>query len=365
MTNVEPKWRWTDSLTEPLARRLRDGEYTRVEKGKHIEGWLLLPRREDGHCPGWLRIPSEDAPVEVLSPLADTRLEKLPGVVATWLAEGRTIRLLAHKVGSRATFRLDDSFAKLYRKDRHLMVRWEHFPHELEGGWRVPRVLSWDGKLRLLVAEGVPGEALHDRWRHGRGVAEDGDRIASLLGWLRERPLLDTPPPHTVAEESRILRDRVPELSEFVVDPPTGVGDVVDRVIEALESDPRGEEFVTGHRDLHDKQILIDGPGEGALIDLDLATLVPAALDTGNILAHVRLRAFQGNDLPWQKIAGRITDAAETSSLRGSIHRWTAATLLRLTLIYSRRRRAKGQLEAMLESTIQALEQRGEWEGIL
>ncbi|WP_396134697.1 phosphotransferase [Cellulomonas sp. ATA003] len=51
---------------------------------------------------------------------------------------------------------------------------------------------------------------------------------------------------------------------------------------------------MTVHRDLHDKQLLVDGSGGIGLLDFDLAAAGEAALDLANLLVHLELRVHQG-----------------------------------------------------------------------
>ncbi|MGA1781458.1 MAG: phosphotransferase, partial [Planctomycetota bacterium] len=119
------------------------------------------------------------------------------------------------------------------------------------------------------------------------------------------------------------------------------------------------------HRDFHDKQILIDGD-RGTLIDMDLAAAGHPALDVGNILAHLRLRELKGAELRWQEVASPIAvHATRDRGIEDSLPIWTASTLLRLALIYARRFRRPGLIEALLDSTEAALDRSGEWEGLL
>ncbi|MGF0118159.1 phosphotransferase [Promicromonospora sp. Marseille-Q5078] len=74
---------------------------------------------------------------------------------------------------------------------------------------------------------------------------------------------------------------------------------VVRRVRAGLAGLPVRDGVLT-HRDLHDKQLLVDvraGAGEVVrvgLLDLDLAAVAHPALDLANLLVHLELRAHQG-----------------------------------------------------------------------
>ena len=81
-------------------------------------------------------------------------------------------------------------------------------------------------------------------------------------------------------------------------------------------------------------------------------------------LQDLRLRALSGAALDWQGIAARIRGGVPEDAVEG-LPRWTAATLVRLALIYSRRRRNAGLLDALLCSADDALGGTGEWAGIV
>jgi hypothetical protein len=316
---------------------------------------------------GWFR--ADGRRLEPLDPLEDSELPQLATSVRQWLRQGVGVRLLAWRVHRRAVFRITtprgSRICKLYRKDRCLRERWGALANTPERPWRVPRVIDWEPEQRRLTLEDCAGRSLNLRWLAGDGDPSDGDRIAEILAWL-----LATPPPaglpqYGVAQEVRLLEKRLESFQRALHTPPKRAEEVAARVLDALSEEPDGANVLC-HRDFHDKQILLNGSGGGALIDLDLVAAGPPALDAGNILAHLRLRALKGARLPWGDMARRITrSAVPAPGIRESLPRWTASALLRLTLIYARRRRPPGLLDALLDSTEQALGRRGEWAGIL
>jgi len=77
----------------------------------------------------------------------------------------------------------------------------------------------------------------------------------------------------------------------------------VVRLVRAALAGPPAREGVLAHRDLHDKQLLVDVRARGGdagdpvrvgLLDLDLAAVAHPALDLANLLVHLELRAHQG-----------------------------------------------------------------------
>jgi len=360
-------FRWTETLKPSLAARTRQGSWDRIEKARE-GGWLLLSGKGDGDGVHWYRMPDEDSEPVLLNPLEDARLPAVTEAMARWLRRDHRVQLLAWRVGSRAIFRIrgrnKEWISKLYRRDRQLPERWTVLTSAAGAGWRVPRVLDWDPALRMLSFSFCRGRSLNHGWVRGEGMPSDGDRVAQLLEWLSTTRPPPGFPTHGAEDETRLLGERLETFEQVLDHPPSLARDLMGAVSEALRNDPPKPPSLC-HRDFHDKQVLIDG-SSGSLIDLDLAAAGPPALDPGNILAHLRLRALKGAKLPWREIAERIAGpCVRTRGVQNSIHRWTAASLLRLALIYARRRRPADLIDNLLSSTEQALGRTGEWRGIL
>ncbi len=359
---------WTETLAPNLARALRGGRWQRVERGRD-GAWYVLGGNEGAGPHEWWRLDAGDPEAELSAvPLCDDpELPQLATLISNWLDGGDTVRLLAHRLGSRAAFlvaRCDERFvAKVYRRDRAALVRWRHFAG-LRAPWRVPRVLAWDDETRALHIEHHALASLHEKWMNGRGERSDGARIADLLDALARTPVVPELPVHGAREETELLFDALEDFEQALAAPPPEAVALVARVVSLVDHDPAKERRVSGHRDLHDKQLLLSGAG-GVLIDLDLAAAVPAALDPGNLLAHLRLRAFQGARMRWQEIAAEIARPLLAAGLRDSLHRWTAAALLRLALIYARRAHPEHLVDRLLESAVEACDRGGDWKDLV
>lgn len=361
--------RWTDSLCAPLADALRGRCWNRVEENRR-GGWLLLADEGVGDGVAWFALAHGETEPEPINILEDRRLDQARHLVVEWLQQGVGITLLGYKVGRRAIFLLDGvatngsrAIAKVYRKSPSIPERWKLFPCRPDARWRVPAVLEWDADRRALLVEHCAGVSYNRRWLAGEGEPADGERIGELLEWMAATPVPSTFPKHGPAREALILGERLPVFERILQAPFAGAAELTREVAASLSEDPPLTPIAV-HRDFHDKQILVDGD-RGTLIDLDLAALGPPALDAGNIIAHLRLRHLKGASLPWQEIAGRIAEVTKKRVGNDTLFRWTASTLMRLALIYCRRRRGPELLENLLASTQQALERSGEWEGIL
>jgi len=95
------------------------------------------------------------------------------------------------------------------------------------------------------------------------------DELAVLLQWRERAALAEVAPPEGFEEACRELTATAPGLPQA---PP-----------------------VPCHRDLHDGQLLLTPHGV-ALLDFDLLCAGDAALDPANLLAHLHLRALQGEE---------------------------------------------------------------------
>lgn len=281
-------------------------------------------------------LPASDrfAPID---PLADPRLPAL----ASWLSRGE---LVTYRVGRRATVRLEQerSFAKVVRPRRasSIAVRYRAM-HEAryrstDGFPRVPRLAHCDEEAGVLVMDQLPGTPLHRLLTAPVPVADAalaavGRGLAAFHSHPAD-PRLDAhhrPPPRPlptwielVAPHDPALSARCAQVAETIPPPREGV-----RAIRT---------FV--HGDLHDRNILIDGPEIG-LLDLDQLGLGSPTEDVGNLAAHFVLRALQAGRTPedgWAdarrliralRVAGARHDGEEVASA-------TARTLVRLACVY-------------------------------
>jgi hypothetical protein len=358
-------FRWTEALAEPVATLARGGDWSRVEESRR-GGWLLRSASSDEErC--WFHAPGGEERPARLHPFDDVAMPALKPSVEHWSRLGYAVELLAWRVHRRAVFRIvsgtESRICKFYAKDRAVRTRWSVLSRDHGTAWRTPEVLEWDPDRRRLTIESCPGVPLNRLWVSGRGRRQDGDEIADILDWLRVTRVPEDLPCYDAGDEIDLLQKRLTSFERTLREPPPQARELVRLVTSALD-EIRGGERRLCHRDFHDKQILLQGTG-GTLLDLDLIAAGPPALDAGNILAHLRLRALQGTDLPWHDIADRVVQRT-TASLGSdeTLRIWTASALLRLALIYSRRRRPAGLLERLLDSTSEALRGGGEWKGL-
>lgn len=363
-------WSWIDDLAPAFRERLGEGAWSRIEPARG-GGWLLLEETPGGgEGLHWWQWDGGPTPFAALSILEDDRLDNARQVIGEALTEGETVRVLAHKVGRRAVLEVSDAHGseiwKVYRKDRAVLSRWRVLADAGGERWRTPAVRRFDAERKLLVVERVAGHTLHAHWRRATPSSDDartqGTRLGELVTWIQSTPCPEEIPAHGVAEEVRVLEERLPVYEELLDRPDDRVRDLVGAVCRRLVEVP-GVEPRLCHRDLHDKQLVIEGQ-RWVLIDLDLAAASPPPLDPANMIGHARLRAFQGMGLPWQELAMAMAETCRRAGIR-DLGLWTAATLTRLILIYARRARREDLLDGLTASAEAALEGRGEWREIL
>ena len=241
-----------------------------------------------------------------LAPLAHDA--RLPGL-APLTADGTVV---VHRPGRRAVVRTTDGsrFIKVVRPGKAGAVveaarRGAHFA----AAFRIPAVLQ-------SSAESVQFEAISGRTLYSLGadplvdaaawarawaawstawsttIAASGGIVTPATALLPAGPL---PGSHTAEAEVDVVRTWAAHAArlERSSTAATLLSDTAERVADRLlhsAADP----LVPSHRDLHDKQVLwhrVDGLG---LLDLDTATHAEAALDLGNLAAHLQLRRRQG-----------------------------------------------------------------------
>ena len=244
--------------------------------------------------------------------------------------------LLGHRPGRRAVLRdADGQYVKIVRPGRARRVaeglrearrRLDGLP----GAPVVPAVLDLDDAAGRVRIAAVPGPSLHTL------LAADPDAAVALCARLRaalaalRRADEAGLAPHGVDDEVAVLgRWTADADARSGRDLATTAGPVV-AALRALPARPA----VACHRDLHDKQVIAACAGVVGLIDLDTLAAADPALDTANLLAHLRLRVLQGRcgaDTA-ARCARAVTDPIlDAAALRA----FTAAALLRLAAVYT------------------------------
>ncbi|SKC40594.1 phosphotransferase [Krasilnikoviella flava] len=205
-----------------------------------------------------------------------------------------------------------------------------------------------------VTTTALPGRTLHVLLRDASTPAGVLDAAGRAVGRGLRR-LQDAPAPARVTQHDAAAETAV--VARFwglaVAHGATTTADadaVVRRVRDALEGAPVRRPVLT-HRDLHDKQLLVDGyGGDGVrvgLLDLDLAAVAHPALDLANLLVHLELRVHQGVCPPARaaRVARAVIDGYGTGPDRDGIvpdgpgpdalRAWAVAARARLAAVYA------------------------------
>lgn len=257
-------------------------------------------------CTGELRAGTIDATGELtlLSPAGTD--PKLPELAAD--SSATDAQLLVHRAGKRAVVRHPQKVTKHLKPSKVSQVA---TATEAVGrlaassGFSVARVVATStGRLDFSL---LPGKSLfdwadqgQDAWVRfteiwpeflalGAQAYRGGQTLPASFGSF-------SPPVHGSEQEAQVLARWKEQVESFGACASFASGqhllDYIDRLIADLALGAE-DDYVLLHRDLHDKQLLWDGTSL-ALIDLDTAAYGEAALDLGNLLAHLELRAVQG-----------------------------------------------------------------------
>ncbi|GAA1474488.1 Phosphotransferase enzyme family protein [Corynebacterium felinum] len=143
---------------------------------------------------------------------------------------------------------------------------------------------------------------------------------------------------HDAGDELGVLRHWLNQVEHF------GMLDAhscqrLARSVDALAGEllKPADPCVVLHRDLHDKQLLWDG-SQLSVLDLDTVAFGEAALDVGNVLAHVELRGFQKvySDSVQARISQAVRELADSLVISPSrLQAYTQAARLRLCCVYA------------------------------
>jgi aminoglycoside phosphotransferase (APT) family kinase protein len=204
------------------------------------------------------------------------------------------------------------------------------FDGEAEDGIAVPEPVGVVPKFQMWLHRKVPGVPVTRLLASERGVELAG-RIAEAAHKLhraRVRPSKQ----HTMADELRILHERLPLVSAMKPEWAGRIGRLLEACDRAGATLPKPR--TTGiHRDFYADQVLVDGD-RLYLLDFDLYCLGDPALDIGNFLGHVQEQALRSTGDP--DALGAVEEALEArfvelagEQTRRAIEVYAALTLVR------------------------------------
>ncbi|MDQ3927776.1 MAG: aminoglycoside phosphotransferase family protein [Chloroflexota bacterium] len=230
------------------------------------------------------------------------------------------------------------------------------FDSEAKDGISVPEPVGVVPKFQMWLHRKVPGVPATKLLVSERGT-EIAKRIAEAAHKLH-RARVRTSKQHSMADELRILHERLPLVSEIR---PEWTGRI-QRLLEACDRagatlpKPRPAGI---HRDFYADQVLVDGE-RLYLLDFDLYCQGDPGLDIGNFLGHVQEQALRTFGDPHALAA--VEEALEErfvelsgQQVRRSIHVYTALTLVRHIHISTRFPDRQHITEALLELCEQEL----------
>lgn len=248
-----------------------------------------------------------------------------------------TVTLMAHRLGKRAVLRCEGAdgrvrYARL-RTDKSSSGPRAYSRHQLlwsvlkeDSALRIPKPLGQMPEMGVALFAALPGTAPSFEGCEGFRACH---AIERALNRLQDLQLADLPE-HGGAAEAALLRVWLDRLAQVFPDRAAALAKALNIVCTALEKIPT--QAVPCHRDLHEKQILLDGPRAG-LLDFDTLCLGHPAMDTGNLMAHLFLM---------EVTTGRPRAAFETAIRNAMRHvperdlrLWRRAALLRLCMIYA------------------------------
>ena len=317
-------------------------DLTDEDGGRIIGQWLVDPGTAEtvatataAVAPGRVRLLGNHLVLQ--SGGADRRLRALAPLVA----DGAEV--VVHRPERRAVVRTgageDLAFTKVVRPSRtaDLVRRME----QAAGvpGVRAPAVVAADTDAGTIRMSTLPGRTLHDLLT---GAVPPGTarEVGAAVRTLHAAGEVAEAPSHDLGAEVDTTRAllRLARLHRACD----------ARVVEALDRDAaRAASLVVGagpvrtrsllHRDLHDKQLLVDA-GRVGMLDVDTLGAGDAALDLGNLLAHLDLRVRQGwttgeraAEVESEVLAGYAPDVRTRAAAVG----YRALTAARLRALYA------------------------------
>ncbi len=271
--------------------------------------------------------------------------KKLPGLVDA-LECGE---LLTWRVGRRAVVKIKDGTMTLFRKVlppkkvAESKRRLDLLEYAFEDTQLItPKVVAVDEERWYLDLTELTGKSLGMQLHQsGPPFAAVAGRIVAALHSLSPLPHLPIRKPDDLETWLRWSILFFPEQARQL-----------EAAFLSLPDPVIGADSII-HGDLHDKNILIEGP-KGGLIDLDSVTLGPAARDLGNLMAHFVLRQEQ-RQLPPQ--TAQIWEQQFLRSYRidgphfstESVHDEKRRSLFRLSCVYFFRKKWQHVAKRLLD----------------
>jgi len=323
----------------PAGGRLAGQWFGPAEDVGRLERVALATRRAASHAGDVLALPDRGLLLQARG--AD---RALPGLAAL-AAVAR--RLVVHRPERRAVLELDGRFVKVVRREAGTRVATAGAV-AADLPFAVPALVAREGVVTVWSV--LRGRPLHDLLG-----APDTPRRAPAVG-RAVRALHGAPVPraaarHDAGAEVDVLDTWLDRLRPFDPALTAALAPSRDRVAAALLDGSAARGAVLVHRDLHDKQLFLDGDVVG-LLDFDTLAAGEAALDLANLLVHLELRALQGRCTPARaaELAAAVLEGYQPDrAVRDRLAAYAAATRLRLCAVYRFRPGAGAAVAALRE----------------
>ena len=209
-----------------------------------------------------------------------------------------------------------------------------------QGGFDVPELLQFESGMDCLVMAKRLGQT--------PGIAADAAAawmdIGTCLRRFQQSRLTDGLEEFSHRDELDVLDERARRLLLCMPTLPARWQPGRERLETAAADLPPAVNGLA-HRDLHDGQFIVDGKTI-SLLDFDLICIADTALDAGNLLAHMKLRALQQRQKTGRSAVSvcskAFLDGLDRQGEPDFEHRllfYQATTFFRLALLYALRPR--------------------------
>lgn len=312
---VAGQWYRDPALGASVARRTTDAAGTEhVSALSLTEGTLLVQRRG-----------------------ADRRLPALQG-----LARKPGAMLVSHRAETRAVVRLTrGEYAKVVTTEKLASVAAAGAAPAATTALALPRLVGVDRHRAVVTTAALPGRTLEariaDRSLSDAALAADAAAVGVALREFHHLPpAAEAPPRHDAANEVTVTERWLRAATRFGLLDVEQWNPALTRAAGLLEGTP--SPIVRVHRDLHDKQLMIEPGHPVGLLDLDLSTTGEAAVDIANLLVHLELRHLLGRCS--QERADRcgtafVTAYAPDQRTLARVRAYQQTTRLRLAGVYA------------------------------
>lgn len=207
-----------------------------------------------------------------------------------------------------------------------------------QGPFAVPQLLTTDATSGVAVWASLPGRPLDTLLDH----PELPDLLHNIGAALRS---FHSAPPanlrtHTARDEIDVCANWIAHAETVAPWLGPHLRERAARVNAALEAPAEPATLI--HRDLYDKQIFVAEHSRLGLLDFDTLAVGEAALDLGNLLAHLELRALQGflsADQAQRSAEAFLSGYQPGAPTLRRLPAYSAAARLRLACVYTFRPR--------------------------